>query len=176
MALCDVTRLWYCLLVLVVGLLILVTAEIMMLKEQRTTASSSSLRTVVFLRELCFQPEVNVTRLEELAVQYLAFLDEENGQVESVLERSPMDVDILPRSAVCEDMLGGLTALLEALANSSTTALIGSVDPVLCETVAKLAAHKSKSFVTWSCPQKQEPLKMPIAVIGEMSDSESTPC
>jgi hypothetical protein len=50
-------------------------------------------------------------------------------------------------------MLGGLTALLEALTDSSTTALIGSVDPVLCETVAKLATHRTKSFITWSCPQ-----------------------
>jgi hypothetical protein len=56
-------------------------------------------------------------------------------------------------SVVCTDMLGGLTALLEALTDSSTTALIGSVDPVLCETVAKLATHRSKSFITWSCPQ-----------------------
>lgn len=50
-------------------------------------------------------------------------------------------------------MLGGLTALLEALTDRSTTALIGSVDPVLCETVAKLATHRTKSFITWSCPQ-----------------------
>ncbi|KDR17127.1 Retinal guanylyl cyclase 2, partial [Zootermopsis nevadensis] len=56
-------------------------------------------------------------------------------------------------SAVCEDRLGGLTALLEALTDRSTTALIGSVDPVLCETVAKLAARRTKSFITWSCPQ-----------------------
>jgi hypothetical protein len=50
-------------------------------------------------------------------------------------------------------MLGGLEALLEALADGRTTALIGSVDPVLCETVAKLAARRTKSFITWSCPQ-----------------------
>jgi hypothetical protein len=50
-------------------------------------------------------------------------------------------------------MFGGLTALLEALADSSTTALIGSVDPAMCETVAKLATHRRKSFITWSCPQ-----------------------
>jgi hypothetical protein len=56
-------------------------------------------------------------------------------------------------SAVCEDMLGGLTALLGALTGRSTTALIGSVDPALCETVAKLAARQSKFFITWSCPQ-----------------------
>jgi hypothetical protein len=50
-------------------------------------------------------------------------------------------------------MLGGLTALLGALTDSSTTALIGSMDPVLCEAVAKLATHRNKSFITWSCPQ-----------------------
>jgi hypothetical protein len=50
-------------------------------------------------------------------------------------------------------MLGGLTVLLEALTDSRTMALIGSVDPVLCETVAKLATHRTKSFITWSCPQ-----------------------
>ena len=94
MALSDVTRLCYCLLVLVVGLLILVTAEIMMLKGQRTTAFSSSHRTVVFLRELCFQPEVNVTRLEEMASQFLASLDEDDSEDSGV----SMDVDVLPRS------------------------------------------------------------------------------
>jgi hypothetical protein len=46
-----------------------------------------------------------------------------------------------------------LTALLEALSDSSTTALIGSVEPALCETVAKLATHRKKPFITWSCQQ-----------------------
>jgi hypothetical protein len=56
-------------------------------------------------------------------------------------------------SVVCEDVLGELTALLEALNDSSTTALVGSVDPALCETVATVATHRTKSFITWSCPQ-----------------------
>lgn len=56
-------------------------------------------------------------------------------------------------SVVCEDVLGELTALLEALSDTSTTALVGSVDPALCETVAKVATHRTKSFITWSCPQ-----------------------
>lgn len=56
-------------------------------------------------------------------------------------------------SVVCEDMHRELTALLEALSDSSTTALIGSVEPALCETVAKLATHRKKPFITWSCQQ-----------------------
>jgi len=56
-------------------------------------------------------------------------------------------------SVVCEDVLGELTALLEALSDRSTTALVGSVDPALCETVAKVATHRKKTFITWSCPQ-----------------------
>jgi hypothetical protein len=56
-------------------------------------------------------------------------------------------------SVVCEDVLGELTALLKALGDSSTTALVGSVDPALCETVAKVATQRTKSFITWSCPQ-----------------------
>jgi hypothetical protein len=89
MALRDVTRVWYCLLVLVVGLLILVTAEMFMMKEQRTAVSGSqSSRTVLFLRELCFQPQTNVTRLEELAVQY----------VDSVEGSDPIQLDILSKS------------------------------------------------------------------------------
>ncbi|XP_021924230.1 retinal guanylyl cyclase 1 isoform X2 [Zootermopsis nevadensis] len=144
MALRDVTSVWYCLLVLVVGLLILVTAEMFMTKEQRTAVSGShTSRTVLFLRELCFQPQENVTRLQELAAQYVGSVD----------DGDPIQLDILSKSAVCEDRLGGLTALLEALTDRSTTALIGSVDPVLCETVAKLAARRTKSFITWSCPQ-----------------------
>ncbi|KAJ9584438.1 hypothetical protein L9F63_021213, partial [Diploptera punctata] len=98
MALSDVTRLWYCLLVLVVGLLILVTAEIMMLKDQRTTTFSPSQRTVVFLRELCFQSDINVTRLEEMAAQFLASLDEDESEDGGVSERVPKDIDILPKS------------------------------------------------------------------------------
>jgi hypothetical protein len=89
MALRDVTRVWYCLLVLVVGLLILVTAEMFMTKEQRTTVSGSQgSRTVLFLRELCFQSQVNVTRLEELATQYVG----------SVHDSDPIQLDILSKS------------------------------------------------------------------------------
>jgi hypothetical protein len=89
MALRDVTRVWYCLLVLVVGLLILVTAEIFMMKEQRSAVSrASGSRAVLFLRELCFQPQVNVTRLEGLAAQYLASVDDSD----------PVQLDILSKS------------------------------------------------------------------------------
>lgn len=55
--------------------------------------------------------------------------------------------------AVCEDVLGELTALLQVLNHRRTMALIGSVDPALCETVAKLATQRGKAFITWSCPQ-----------------------
>jgi hypothetical protein len=92
MALCDVTRLWYSLLVLVVGLLILVTAEMFMKKEQRSAVSESTgSRTVLFLREICSQPHVNVTRLEGLASQFIA----------SVEDSDPMKVDILSKSGKC---------------------------------------------------------------------------
>ncbi|KAJ4428497.1 hypothetical protein ANN_24534 [Periplaneta americana] len=96
MALCDVTRLWYCLLVLVVGLFLLVTAEIMMLRERRTALSGGDqhVRTVVFLRELCFQPQVNVTRLETLAARYV----EGGADDDARSERLPIRVDILPKS------------------------------------------------------------------------------
>lgn len=85
MALRDVTRAWYCLLVLVVGLLILVTAEMFMTKEQRGSQSS---KTVLFLRELCFQPHMNVTRLEDLAAQYIGSRDDSD----------PIQLDILSKS------------------------------------------------------------------------------
>jgi hypothetical protein len=89
MALRDVTRLWYCLLVLVVGLLILVTAEILMMGS--VSRASSGSRAVLFLRELCLQPEVNVTRLEGLAAQYIASRD----------ENDPVQLDILSKSGRC---------------------------------------------------------------------------
>ena len=89
MALCDVTRLWYSLLVLVVGLLILVTAEMFMKKEHRNAVSESTgSRTVLFLREVCSQPQVNLTRLERLAAQFVA----------SVEDSDPLQVDILSKS------------------------------------------------------------------------------
>jgi len=89
MALCDVTRLWYSLLVLVVGLLILVTAEMFMKKEHRSAVSESTgSRAVLFLREVCSQPQVNITRLERLAAQFVA----------SVEESDPLRVDILSKS------------------------------------------------------------------------------
>jgi hypothetical protein len=89
MALRDVTRLWYCLLVLVAGLLILVTAEIFMMKEQRSAVSKGSgSRAVLFLRELCLHPQVHVTRLEGLAAQYIASVD----------DNDPVQLDILSKS------------------------------------------------------------------------------
>lgn len=92
MALRDVTRLWYCLLVLVAGLLILVTAEIFMMKEQRSAVNrASGSRAVLFLRELCLQPQVNVTRLERLAAQYIASVD----------DNDPVQLDILSKSGTC---------------------------------------------------------------------------
>ena len=98
MALSDVTRLWYCLLVLVVGLLILVTAEIMLLKDQKTTVYGSPQRTVVFLKELCFQPDVNVTRLEEMAAQFFVSLEESDNEDGGDADRMATEIDILPKS------------------------------------------------------------------------------
>jgi hypothetical protein len=89
MALRDVTRLWYCLFVLVVGLLILVTAEILM--RGSVSRASSGSRAVLFLRELCLQPQVNVTRLEGLAAQYVASMDDSD----------PVQLDILSKSGRC---------------------------------------------------------------------------
>lgn len=89
MALCDVTRLWYSLLVLVVGLLILVTAEMFMKKGHRSAVSEvTGSRTVLFLREVCSQPQVNITRLERLAAQFVA----------SVEDSDPFQVDVLSKS------------------------------------------------------------------------------
>jgi hypothetical protein len=56
-------------------------------------------------------------------------------------------------SAVCEDILHGLKTLTEVLNDSRTKALIGSMDPLLCETVAGLANRRVKLFITWSCQQ-----------------------
>jgi hypothetical protein len=89
MALRDVTRLWYCLLVLVAGLLILVTAEILMMGAVNRASSGS--RAVLFLRELCLQPRLNVTRLEGLAAQYVASMD----------DGDPVQLDILSKSGRC---------------------------------------------------------------------------
>jgi hypothetical protein len=89
MALCDVTRVWYSLLLLVVGLLILVTAEMFVTKEQRSAVTEpTGSRTVLFLRELCSQPQVNITRLEELTAQFIAWVD----------DGDPIQVDVVSKS------------------------------------------------------------------------------
>jgi len=73
MALCEVTRLWYSLLVLVVGLLILVTAEMFIKKEHRSAVSESTgSRTVLFLRtsQDWRGLQLNLSLLWKIAIHY----------------------------------------------------------------------------------------------------------
>jgi hypothetical protein len=75
--------------VLVVGLLILVTAEMFIKKEHSSAVSESTgSRAVLFLREVCSQPQVNITKLQRLAAQFVA----------SVEDSDPLQVDILSKS------------------------------------------------------------------------------
>lgn len=56
-------------------------------------------------------------------------------------------------SDTCELRSWGLEALVQALRQNSTKALIAQLDYSTCDVAAKLAHLWNKSLVTWTCPQ-----------------------
>lgn len=56
-------------------------------------------------------------------------------------------------SAVCDSKSRGLSAILDALSQESTKALIGSVEEDLCDVTSRLADMWAKPLLSWSCPQ-----------------------
>ncbi|CAB0041147.1 unnamed protein product [Trichogramma brassicae] len=56
----------------------------------------------------------------------------------------------------CEERTWGLEALVQALSQKTTKALVAQLDYSTCEVAAKLAHLWNKSLVTWTCPQKTE--------------------
>ncbi|KAL7302296.1 hypothetical protein TKK_0004960 [Trichogramma kaykai] len=117
-------------------------------------ASTSSQRIVVFLREQCAEDDGRYAgrtptageedRLDvELMQRYL------RASYDSSLE-------IIPKAQTCEERTWGLEALVQALSQRTTKALVAQLDYSTCEVAAKLAHLWNKSLVTWTCPQKTE--------------------
>lgn len=52
----------------------------------------------------------------------------------------------------CETETGGLGALIHALGESKTKAVIAALDSSICEVAAKLAHLGNKPLLTWTCP------------------------
>jgi hypothetical protein len=52
----------------------------------------------------------------------------------------------------CETETGGLGALIHALGESNTKAVIATLDSSICEVAAKLAHLGNKPLLTWTCP------------------------
>lgn len=52
----------------------------------------------------------------------------------------------------CETVTGGLGALIRALGESNTKAVIAALDSSICEVAAKLAHLGNKPLLTWTCP------------------------
>ncbi|XP_011882602.1 PREDICTED: retinal guanylyl cyclase 2 [Vollenhovia emeryi] len=93
---------------------------------------------IIFLGERC-DGEINVTEIQDH------------------LERSPdlageLSISVLPRSLTCETETGGLGALIHALGDSNTKAVIAALDSSICEVAAKLAHLGNKPLLTWTCP------------------------
>ncbi|EFN69634.1 Retinal guanylyl cyclase 2 [Camponotus floridanus] len=93
---------------------------------------------VVFLGEKCDR-EINVTEIQD----HLAASDEVAGE---------LSISVMPRSLTCETETGGLGALIHAVGESNTKAVIAALDSSICEVAAKLAHLGNKPLLTWTCP------------------------
>ncbi|XP_070151794.1 retinal guanylyl cyclase 2 isoform X1 [Polyergus mexicanus] len=92
---------------------------------------------VVFLGERCDQ-EINVTEIQD----YLAAPD----------VAGELSISVMPRPLTCETETGGLGALIHAVGESNTKAVIAALDSSICEVADKLAHLGNKPFLTWTCP------------------------
>ncbi|XP_011692309.1 PREDICTED: retinal guanylyl cyclase 2 [Wasmannia auropunctata] len=93
---------------------------------------------IIFLGERC-DGEINITEIQDH------------------LERAPnlageLSISVMPRSLTCETETAGLGALIHALGESNTKAVIAALDSSICEVAAKLAHLGNKPLLTWTCP------------------------
>ncbi|XP_031787096.1 guanylate cyclase 2D isoform X2 [Nasonia vitripennis] len=101
-------------------------------------AAITSPRIVVFLREQC-DGELNSTELlRELQRGYASA------------------IGMVSKAETCEVRSWGLEALVQALSQKTTKALVAQLDYNTCEVAAKLAHLWNKSLITWTCPQRTE--------------------
>ncbi|XP_023248641.1 retinal guanylyl cyclase 2 [Copidosoma floridanum] len=120
--------------------------------EPRTTRSTPPTPgVVVFLREQCEGPGSNITRL---------ILAAGGGDA----------VGALPRTDTCDKRTLGLEALVNAMSQKSTRAVVAQLDYSTCEAAAVLAHLWNKSLVTWTCPQRTEEPRV-LAPVVRLSPS-----
>ncbi|XP_071631245.1 retinal guanylyl cyclase 2 isoform X1 [Temnothorax longispinosus] len=91
---------------------------------------------IIFLGERC-DGEINVTEIQDHLERDLA---------------GEHSISVMPRSETCETETGGLGALIHALGESKTKAVIAALDSSICEVAAKLAHLGNKPLLTWTCP------------------------
>ncbi|XP_032677581.1 retinal guanylyl cyclase 2 isoform X3 [Odontomachus brunneus] len=92
---------------------------------------------IVFLGEKC-DWEINVTEIQD--------------HLERTPDAGELSISVMPRSLTCETETGGLGALIHALGESKTKAVIAALDSSICEVAAKLAHLGNKPLLTWTCP------------------------
>ncbi|XP_014477506.1 PREDICTED: retinal guanylyl cyclase 2 isoform X2 [Dinoponera quadriceps] len=92
---------------------------------------------IVFLGERC-DWEINVTEIQD--------------HLERAPDAGELSISVMPRSLTCETKTGGLGALIHALGESKTKAVIAALDSSICEVAAKLAYLGNKPLLTWTCP------------------------
>ncbi|KAG5315725.1 GUC2F cyclase, partial [Acromyrmex insinuator] len=93
---------------------------------------------IIFLGERC-DGEINITEIQD-HLEHAPDLTSE------------LSISVLPRSLTCETETGGLGALIHALGESNTKAVIAALDSSICEVAAKLAHLGNKLLLTWTCP------------------------
>ncbi|XP_072756231.1 retinal guanylyl cyclase 2 isoform X1 [Anoplolepis gracilipes] len=91
---------------------------------------------VVYLGERCDR-EINVTEIQDYLASDVA---------------GELSISVIPRSLTCETETGGLGALIHAVGESNTKAVIAELDSSICEVAAKLAHLGNKPLLTWTCP------------------------
>ncbi|XP_012537181.2 retinal guanylyl cyclase 2 [Monomorium pharaonis] len=106
-------------------------------KEARGERSDADI--TIFLGERCDGEEINVTEIQD----HLERAAELAGE---------LSISVMPRSLTCETETGGLGALIHALGESGTKAVIAALDSSICEVAAKLAYLGNKPLLTWTCP------------------------
>ncbi|XP_043477214.1 retinal guanylyl cyclase 2-like isoform X1 [Leptopilina heterotoma] len=67
-----------------------------------------------------------------------------------------LSIAMISKSQTCETRSWGLGALVQALEQNTTKALIADLNPNTCDVAMKLAHLWNKPLLTWNCPQRAQ--------------------
>ncbi|XP_034239013.1 uncharacterized protein LOC117643935 [Thrips palmi] len=100
---------------------------------------------VVFLKEQCQQPALNLQALQRLVRE------------RALKTGDKLAVTFVPRTELCgPDETSEVAALLAAFSDNSTRAVVGSFDAKVCGMLDVLAnMHSNKIIITWGCPEQE---------------------